>query len=145
MSRTHIPDALRQRVAAAAGRRCGYCQAQEIFVGYPLHIDHIIPEARGGPSSEDNLWLSCFVCNNAKGVKMFELDPVTGSRMRLFNPRTELWDEHFAWSEDGAHVVGRSPTGRATVTALQLNAPFRIHTRQRWVAVGWHPPRESPR
>jgi hypothetical protein len=50
--------------------------------------------------------------------------------------------EHFAWSDDNAQVVGLTPVGRVTVLALQLNTPFRIQTRPRWVAVGWHPPRD---
>lgn len=145
MSRTHIPEALRRRVAESAGRRCGYCQAQELLVGYPLHIEHIIPEAAGGPSSEDNLWLACCVCNNAKGARTHEPDPTTGSKVRLFNPRAQVWKEHFTWSDDGVRVVGLTAVGRATVTALQLNTPFRVHTRQRWVAVGWHPPSDPPR
>lgn len=48
MSRTKIPRELRQRVEAAARLRCGYCQTQQIVVGYALHVEHIIPEAAGG-------------------------------------------------------------------------------------------------
>lgn len=140
MSRTYIPDAVRLRVAQVAGRRCGYCHAQEEIVGYALHVEHIVPEAAGGPSSEDNLWLACCVCNNAKGTKTQEVDPRTGSSAPLFNPRVQRWGEHFAWSEDGTRVLGLTPTGRATVAALELNAPFRVRTRERWAAVGWHPP-----
>jgi hypothetical protein len=140
VSRTYIPDAVRLRVAEAAGRRCGYCHTQEQIVGYALHIEHIIPEAAGGASSEENLWLACCVCNNAKGTRTEGVDPTTGSEARLFHPRTQRWREHFAWSDDGASVVGLTATGRATVVTLQLNAPFRVRTRERWAAVGWHPP-----
>jgi hypothetical protein len=145
VSRTYIPDAVRLRVAEAAGRRCGYCHAQEIIVGYPLHVEHIIPEAAGGPSSEDNLWLACSVCNGAKGTKTHAVDPTTGKEVALFHPRTQIWREHFAWSEGGTLVVGLTATGRATVAALQLNDPFRVRTRERWVAVGWHPPPDGQR
>jgi hypothetical protein len=141
VSATYIPEALRRRVADAAGRACGYCQTQERIVGYPLHIEHIIPEARGGPSSEDNLWLACCVCNNAKGTKTHALDPLTGTEVPLFDPRRQTWAEHFVWSDDGTRVLGLTASGRATVASLQLNAPFRVHARQRWAAVGWHPPR----
>lgn len=111
-------------------------------MGYLLHIDHIIPEAAGGPSTEDNLWLACCVCNNAKGAQTSRVDLVTSAEALLFNPRKQVWVEHFAWSKDGTLIIGLTPTGRVTVLALQLNAPFRVHTRQRWVAVGWHPPRD---
>ena len=50
MSRTYIPRALRERVAAQAGHRCGYCLLDERLVGIALEIEHIIPEALGGPS-----------------------------------------------------------------------------------------------
>lgn len=46
MSRTYIPEAVRERVAKAARYRCGYCLTQQDIVGYLLHIEHIIPEAR---------------------------------------------------------------------------------------------------
>ncbi len=142
MSRTHISEALRRRVAAAARLRCGYCQTLQVVVGYPLHIEHIIPEAAGGLSTEDNLWLACCVCNNAKGVQTHAYDPVTRTDVPLFNPRTQDWQEHFAWSRDGTQVIGLTPTGRATVLALQLNSPLRVLARQRWVLTGWHPPRD---
>jgi hypothetical protein len=48
-------------------------------------------------------------------------DPVTGEEARLFNPRTQRWTEHFAWSEDGTQIVGLTPRGRATAVVLQLN------------------------
>ena len=41
MSRTFIPQAVRERVAAEARHRCGYCQTQQAVVGMPLHSVHI--------------------------------------------------------------------------------------------------------
>ena len=128
------------RVAEAARYRCGYCQMQQAVVGIPLHIEHIIPLAVGGTSGEDNLWLSCAVCNNYKGTQTHALDPETGVQVPLFNPRAQPWPEHFAWSNDGIEIVGLTPTGRATVQALKLNQPFMRRARRRWVRVGWHPP-----
>lgn len=140
MSRTYIPGETRQRVRETARHRCGYCQTQELVVGYPLHIEHIIPEAAGGSSQGENLWLACSVCNNYKGTQVVASDPVSAAEVSLFNPRAQRWSDHFAWSDDGTRIEGLTPEGRATVTALQLNAPFRVHARQRWVSVGWHPP-----
>jgi hypothetical protein len=34
------------------------------------NIDHIIPEALGGLTEEDNRWLACSLCNNHKGVRL---------------------------------------------------------------------------
>jgi 5-methylcytosine-specific restriction endonuclease McrA len=140
MSRTFIPQAVRERVAAEARHRCGYCQTQQAVVGMPLHIDHIIPEAAGGSSEIENLWLACPLCNNYKGTQTHATDPMSGERVPLFNPRTQDWHVHFRWTDDGTEIVGLSPTGRATVVALKLNrAPLR-RARRRWVRAGWHPP-----
>ena len=40
--------------------------------------------------------------------------------MRLFHPRTDIWEEHFAW--DGALLIGRISIGRVTVQVLAMNA-----------------------
>lgn len=140
MARMYIPDALRKRVAEAARYRCGYCQSLEEVVGYTLHAEHIFPRALGGLSIEENLWLACSVCNNYKGSQVRAEDPLTKILEPLFNPRTQIWTEHFAWSEDGTFVVGLTPVGRATVVALQMNAAIRVHARRRWITAGWHPP-----
>src|SRR5712691_11508142 len=47
---TYIPLEVRQRVAATAQHRCEYCQTQEVIVGMPLEVEHIIPEVAGGSS-----------------------------------------------------------------------------------------------
>jgi len=140
MSRAFIPKAVRERVAAEALYRCGYCQTQQVVVGIPMHIDHIVPEAAGGSSEIENLWLACSLCNNYKGTQIHAPDPVSGDQVLLFNPRTQVWHEHFAWSDDGTEIIGLTPTGRATVIALKLNQPFMLRARRRWVKAGWHPP-----
>jgi hypothetical protein len=140
MSRTYIPAVIRRRVAEAACYRCGYCQTQQVVVGIPLHVEHIIPLAAGGTSDENNLWLACSVCNNYKGTQTQALDPETEEQVPLFNPRTQLWAEHFAWSDDGIEIIGLTSTGRATVEALKLNQPFMRRVRRRWVIANWHPP-----
>lgn len=67
--------------------------------------------------------------------------PLTGEEVPLFNPRKQLWAEHFMWSEDGTQVVGLTSCGRATVITLQLNNVIAVMVRREWVAAGWHPPR----
>jgi hypothetical protein len=131
---------LRQRVAEQARYRCGYCLTQEVVSGIPLILEHIIPKAEGGQDIEENLWLSCRLCNEAKGVLTEAVDPKTGVAVPLFNPRTQAWAEHFAWSEDGTRVIGQTLTGRATVVALSLNSELRVRARAIWGEAGWHPP-----
>lgn len=87
--RAHIPRRLHARVAQAAGHCCGYCRTLERITGYRMTVDHIVPEARGGKTLEDNLWLACVACNQFKGVRMQARDPATGRRVRLFNPRKQ--------------------------------------------------------
>ncbi|WIG61411.1 MAG: hypothetical protein OJF49_004159 [Ktedonobacterales bacterium] len=77
MSTTRIPRALRQRIADQAKHRCGSCLTAEQFFGIHMEIDHIVPEALGGPTSEDNLWLACSPCNTHKGSRIAATDPET--------------------------------------------------------------------
>jgi hypothetical protein len=131
---------LRQRIATQARHKCGYCLTLEVVSGIPLTLEHITPKAQGGQDVEDNLWLSCRLCNEAKGVLTEAVDPQTGKLVPLFNPREQIWAEHFAWSEDGTQIIGQTPVGRATVAALSLNSEFRVQARAIWVEAGWHPP-----
>jgi 5-methylcytosine-specific restriction endonuclease McrA len=141
MTGRRITDEIRARVRAAAGERCGYCLSPQYLILGQLEIEHIIPRARGGSDDEDNLWLACRLCNNAKGVQTECLDPDTGQRVRLFDPRRQSWTDHFSWSADGTRVLGQTPCGRATVLALQLNGLVAVTVRRCWVAAGWHPPK----
>ncbi|RMF29335.1 MAG: HNH endonuclease [Chloroflexi bacterium] len=142
MTPAYIPLELRRQVRADAGRRCGYCRSSEVLTGMPLEIEHIIPEAAGGLTVRENLWLACHRCNGFKGSRTHAVDPVTGEQVALFNPRTQSWYEHFAWSLDGTLVIGLTPCGRATVEALRLNNEYVVEARRFWVEAGWHPPDE---
>ena len=131
---------MRQRVAAWANYRCSYCQTQARVVGSALEIDHITPLSASGASDESNLCLSCSAGNQAKGAKIEAVDPISGERRPLFNPRAQNWQDHFQWSADGALVIGITALGRTTVSALDMNRDLVVKARRRWTAVGWHPP-----
>jgi 5-methylcytosine-specific restriction endonuclease McrA len=45
--------------------KCAYCGRSDL----PLTVDHIIPRARGGEDSWENLVTACVHCNNKKGDK----------------------------------------------------------------------------
>ena len=141
--RPHIAEEVRARVRAQAGDRYGYCRSPQRYVLGQLEIDHIIPTAAGGSDDEDNLWLACRLCNGFKGAQAYAYDPVTGRRIRLFNPRHQHWSRHFQWSTEGTQVQGRTATGRATLIVLQLNNVIAVMVRQTWVSAGWHPPPET--
>lgn len=140
MPRPHIPETLRRKVAETAHYRCGYCLTSQEYTAMPMHIEHIIPLAAGGDSTESNLWLACPLCNGYKGIQTHHIDPETAKNTQLFNPRQQKWAEHFEWSEDGAQIVGKTACGRTTVIALKLNNEYLTRARSRWVMAGWHPP-----
>jgi hypothetical protein len=55
---SYISRSLRQKVVAAAQNRCGYCLTAQEISGGQMHIEHVIPLARGGTSDEANLMSS---------------------------------------------------------------------------------------
>jgi hypothetical protein len=137
---SYIPVQLQQHIREDAGQRCGYCLSSEIVTGIPLEIEHIIPTSLGGLTTRHNLWLACHRCNKYKGNRIETPDPETEEVVSLFNPRTQIWYEHFRWSADGTRVVGLTPIGRATVEALHVNNEYVVAARRFWVFAGWHPP-----
>ncbi len=130
MSGTYIPKALRERVADQARHRCGYCLTAEAIVGTPMEFDHLIPESLGGATEEENLWLACSLCNDCKSNRIAALDEDTGEVVRLFDPRRQVWGEHFRWTPEGDRIAGLTPTGRATVAARNLNRPVLVVARR---------------
>jgi hypothetical protein len=143
MVRHAIPVVIERRVRQAAQHRCGYCLSPQHLVMARLEIEHIVPLAKGGTDDEANLWLACPICNGHKSDKTEAIDPETGATLPLFNPRTQVWSEHFAWTDDGLRIVGKTLVGRATVVALQLDDdPDAIAVRSYWVLAGWHPPQD---
>src|SRR5436305_9356781 len=142
MSRDYISKALRERVAAKAGHRCGYCRTSTFLAGAAFEIDHVIPESLGGQAEEGNLWLACPACNGHKNNRIAAADPATEELVRLFDPRHQVWSQHFTWNEAGDEILGLTPTGRATVVALHLNRPVLVYARGLWVSWSWHPPED---
>jgi hypothetical protein len=108
----------------------------------PLEVEHIIPRARHGKTTFNNLCLACHRCNEYKGDRVEALDSVTGETVPLFNPYLPRWHEHFKWSRNGVEIVGTTQCGRATVNALRLNNEDIVAARHIWVMVGFHPPIE---
>jgi len=137
-----LPETLRQQIFARAGHRCEYCLTSRQVIGMPLVVDHIVPRSLGGSDALDNLCAACYRCNEYRGAKTHDIDPLTGELAILFNPRTQAWREHLAWANGGTHIVGLSATGRATVRALRLNNKYVVEARALWMARQWHPPAE---
>lgn len=144
MTTSYISAKLRERVRAHAQHRCGYCLTPEVLIGMAMEIDHIIPLSLGGKTEESNLWLACPDCNRYKGSQVVGVDPVTLELVPLFNPREQAWVEHFVWSLSGEYIVGLTPIGRATVSALKLNRPLLVEARRFWIRAGRHPASFGP-
>lgn len=141
MAYPYVPIEIDRRVRNSARNRCGYCLSPQYLVMARLEIEHIIPISKGGSNDESNLWLACPLCNGYKSDKTTGVDPETGDTVKLFNPRTQVWSEHFCWTEDGLRIVGKTPTGRATVVVLHLSSDAdALKVRGYWVLAGWHPP-----
>ena len=132
--------ATRDQIASAAQYRCEYCQTAQEISGAQMHIEHIIPLSRGGNSDTSNLCLACAWCNSYKWTQVHGFDLETGTEVPLFNPRTQQWQDHFRWSENGVYIIGLTAIGRATVDALKMNNTFIVPARRHWVEAGWHPP-----
>ncbi|WP_437597741.1 HNH endonuclease signature motif containing protein [Sorangium sp. So ce590] len=107
MSRSYVPKALREQITADARHRCGYCLTSSSITGTPMELDHIIPVSLGGPTARENLWLACSMCNDHKGNRIAASDPHTGEISRIFDPRRQVWQDHFGWSTEGGHCHGQ--------------------------------------
>jgi hypothetical protein len=144
MSKEFSARALRELVALRARGCCEYCRCPENHATSPYSVEHVYPASRGGPTRPDNLAFSCQGCNNQKYNKIASVDPQTGETVPLFNPRTQRWREHFAWSEDFTRVIGLTPTGRATVEELGLNRCGAVNLRAVLLLARLHPPPDGP-
>jgi hypothetical protein len=128
--------ALEQLVWVRAKHRCEYCQFPADLSLLPFQIDHIIAEKHQGPTTADNLALSCERCNSHKGPNIAGY--LDGKHVALFNPRADVWTDHFEWN--GAVLVGKTAIGRVTIGVLAINLPYRIALRAALIAEGIFPP-----
>ena len=128
MTTTKIPANLRQLVKDRAQGRCEYCLLHQDFSIYTHEVDHIIAQKHGGSTTVNNLALSCLSCSRHKGTDLTTFDPITGGIALLFNPRNQIWAEHFILNN--GRIEGTTPTGRATASLFMFNTPTHILERQ---------------
>ncbi|WP_339327945.1 HNH endonuclease [Anabaena lutea] len=91
----------------------------------------------GGKTLSENLALSCLPCNRHKGSDFATLDPNNGEIIRLFNPRLQLWDEHFTLKN--AEIIGITDIGQATSRLLMFNTSSRMRSRQSLIDQNLYP------
>lgn len=132
--------ALRRLVMARAHGCCEYCFSQMRYSSHSFALEHILPKKHGGKTVANNLALSCQGCNDHKHTKIKARDPLTGKLAALYHPRRQQWTEHFTWSADYLEIIGLTPTGRATTSALRLNREEVVNLRRVLLAFSEHPP-----
>lgn len=138
--RTGVTIQQRQFVTERAQGCCEYCMSLADFATESFSVEHIIPLAEGGDHALANLALACQGCNGHKYTKIAAFDPLDNIPVALYHPRKQRWHEHFSWSRDYTHIIGITPTGRATVEALKMNRPNLINLRMALYLLGEHPP-----
>lgn len=140
MARKYVAARDREFIAERARDRCEYCQSPAEFATQTFSIEHIIPVSCGGETELDNLALACPGCNGHKYNKTQAPDSVDGKLVLLYNPRKQKWQDHFKWNDDFTHVIGLTPTGRATISTLRMNRLGVVNIRSALFAIGAHPP-----
>lgn len=144
MPRSKLSELVKHQVRRRAGDLCEYCHASEQWQYVEFTVDHIVPLDLDGSDALENLALACFHCNRRKWNRTKGVDPDSGDKVALFNPRSSLWADHFIWSVDGLTIVGLTSVGRATVAALNLNRKRIVNIRAADAEVGRHPPQGDP-
>jgi len=139
VSASHIASELRRLVAHRADHLCEYCLIHEEDTFFGCEIDHVVSEKHGGLTREDNLAYACLLCNRYKGSDISSIVPQTGELVRLFNPRTDRWADHFRLDDNGIAILSRTNIGAATVRLLRLNDGNRLLERAALRAVARYP------
>jgi hypothetical protein len=119
---------LEQEIWRRAKDRCEYCHFPANLTLTPFQIDHIIAEKHAGKTESLNLALACYYCNNYKGPNIAGFDQTIQQIVRLFNPRVDVWSDHFHWQ--GAVLTGKTPIARVTLHVLNINRPDSMLLRE---------------
>jgi hypothetical protein len=135
---SYISADQRRLVIERAGQRCEYCLLHQADAALFDHeVDHIIAEKHGGLTTDDNLAFACFACNRYKGSDIASIDHHTAKVTSLFNPRQQVWTDHFAL--EGPTIVPLTAEGRVTERLLRLNIEQRLRRREELIVLGRYP------
>jgi hypothetical protein len=121
MPEARVTSEQRTIVVERAHGCCEYCWSQAHFATQSFSVEHIVPRSKDGPTTLENLALSCQGRNNHKYNHVYARDPVSGQIVSLYHPRQHQWRDHFIWNDDYTLIIGITPIGRATVEMLNLN------------------------
>ncbi len=130
VSQLVMDDETKELVRIRSGRSCEYCGIHQRYSpAWTFHVEHIVATQHDGSDEPDNLALACHLCNRKKGPNLSGVDPQTRKLSRLFNPRTDIWKDHFRLEPSG-EIVGVTEIGRTTVHVLGMNAGTRVDLRR---------------
>lgn len=108
------------------------------MAGFQFEIDHVISLKHSGSSNPDNLAWSCPLCNGNKSSDLGTLlDIYPKQLIRFFNPRTDVWDDHFEVFH--GKILSKNSIGEATVKIFDFNWAEDIDIRQKLGAIGQFP------
>lgn len=124
-------------VSSRAGHICEYCRAPEAVFNLRFEVEHINPRSRGGSDAENNLALSCRSCNLYKSNSIFALNAKTQMKVRLFNPRHDVWAAHFSFDRESGAIKALTPVGEATILSLRINSSAQLAARVQWAKLGF--------
>ena len=126
-----VSKVARQLVRQRANFQCEYCLLNEkrSFIGF--EVDHIISRKHRGSNDPNNLACSCGDCNRNKGTDIASIDWNNNNQItRFYNPRLDLWAEHFRLSN--TVVESLTSIGEVTVTIFRFNDQIRLTNRGRF-------------
>lgn len=144
MSKSYISKELRTFVEERAKGYCEYCLSSSQFSPSHFEMEHIQPESKGGITNNQNLALACRRCNGLKFTHTQYQDGETKEVVNLYHPRKDNWYDHFYWNEDETILIGKTPSGRAIISLLQINRESNMNQRELLRLVGLHPPIDYP-
>jgi hypothetical protein len=91
---------------------------------------------------EENLAYACLPCNRRKGSDIASIVPETGELVRLFNPRTDRWRDHFGLLllvPSGITILSSTPIGKVTAQLQGMNDSPRLLEREALHQIGRYP------
>ena len=154
-ARDPIRAQMRFRVLQRDGFRCRYCGRPGGAPGVVLHVDHVVPLAARGCSTEDNLLTACEECNLGKSTTAVvqagrylrgsrttvpESSSVTGStagggvpRFRTHEIRSSIARQGTAFSERSRLGIGpKWPPSETRQTGARVGRREAAHEHVDW-------------
>ena len=112
MKKVRAHYALRWQILERDNFTCQYCgqHAPDVI----LHVDHILPVAKGGDNSFSNLITSCSACN--EGKKSFPLLPERKDTKEYIAPVPRRYNQLFDYFKNNGEFTARDVATKLNTT-----------------------------